>query len=119
MCFWFIGMVSNSILVRHIQRHYSRLPPLAAAAAASVAAAAAAAAADCFVSLCSIPRGEVGLKPAMVSGMIREFPQLLEVRPKRLKAVVRYLWKVRPTAITGGTIVNRTYGVHKNLPGVY
>eukprot|EP00904_Undaria_pinnatifida_P009057 jgi/Undpi1/5281/HiC_scaffold_2.g00562.m1 len=39
-------------------------------------------------------RGEVGLKPALVSRMIREFPQLLEVRPKRLKAVVRYLWKV-------------------------
>ena len=31
----------------------------------------------------------------MVAGMIKEFPELLEVRPKRLKAVVKYLWKVR------------------------
>ncbi|CAN0549171.1 unnamed protein product, partial [Ectocarpus sp. 12 AP-2014] len=39
-------------------------------------------------------RTEVGLQPLTVSGMVREFPQILEVRPKRLKAVVRYLWKV-------------------------
>lgn len=40
-------------------------------------------------------RTEIGLQPFMVAGMIREFPELLEVRPKRLKAVVKYLWKVR------------------------
>ncbi|CBJ31906.1 conserved unknown protein [Ectocarpus siliculosus] len=39
-------------------------------------------------------RTEVGLQPLTVSGMVREFPQVLEVRPKRLKAVVRYFWKV-------------------------
>ncbi|CAM9116281.1 unnamed protein product, partial [Pylaiella littoralis] len=39
-------------------------------------------------------RTEIGLQPFMVSKMIRECPPLLEVRPKRLKAVVKYLWKV-------------------------
>ncbi|CAM9343626.1 unnamed protein product, partial [Scytosiphon promiscuus] len=39
-------------------------------------------------------RTEIGLQPFLVSSMIRDFPQLLEVRPKRLKAVVKYLWKV-------------------------
>lgn len=44
---------------------------------------------------CLLCRMEVGLQPDMVSGMIREFPEILEIRTKRLKAVVKYLWKVR------------------------
>lgn len=41
-----------------------------------------------------VRRTEIGLQPFMVAGMIKEFPEVLEVRPKRLKAVVKYLWKV-------------------------
>lgn len=39
-------------------------------------------------------RTEIGLQPFLVARMVREFPQVLEVRPKRLKAVVKYLRKV-------------------------
>ncbi|CAN0080059.1 unnamed protein product [Ascophyllum nodosum] len=39
-------------------------------------------------------RSEIGLQPAMVTAMVREYPPILDVRPKRLKAVVTYLRKV-------------------------
>lgn len=40
-------------------------------------------------------RSGIDLQPSIVGDMIRQYPQILEARPKRLKAVVKYLWKVQ------------------------
>lgn len=46
-------------------------------------------------------RMDVGLQTPVIGAMVKEFPELLAVKPKRLKAVFNYLWKVRFVLISG------------------